>query len=120
MCLAAEIPLIESGTHGYEGQAELIIKGLTKCYECEPKEKPKTFPSCTIRNTPSEPIHCIVWSKNLFKLVFYYIPVRRVSFVNNQVMLIFSQLFGEEDQLGEDSVSPDTEDPEVAGLYSNY
>lgn len=92
MCLAAEIPLIESGTHGYEGQAELIIKGLTKCYECEPKEKPKTFPSCTIRNTPSEPIHCIVWSKNLF-----------------------NQLFGEEDQLGEDSVSPDTEDPEVAG-----
>lgn len=67
MCLAAEIPLLESGTHGYEGQAELIIKGLTKCYECEPKEKPRTFPSCTIRNTPSEPIHCIVWSKNLFK-----------------------------------------------------
>lgn len=96
MCLAADIPLIESGTHGYEGQAELIIKGRTKCYECEPKEKPRTFPSCTIRNTPSEPIHCIVWSKNLF-----------------------NQLFGEEDQLGEDSVSPDTEDPEAAGAAAN-
>lgn len=27
----------------------------------------------------------------------------------------YSQLFGEEDQLGEDSVSPDTADPEAAG-----
>lgn len=71
MCLAAEIPLIESGTRGYEGQVEPIIKGQTKCYECEPKEKPRTFPSCTIRNTPSEPIHCIVWAKHLFKLIFF-------------------------------------------------
>lgn len=116
MCLAAEVPLLESGTHGYEGQAELIIKGLTKCYECEPKEKPKTFPSCTIRNTPSEPIHCIVWSKNLFKLVvptFYCGVVNETSC--NWYEFGYSQLFGEEDQLGEDSVSPDTEDPEAAG-----
>ena len=25
------------------------------------------FPGCTIRNTPSEPIHCIVWAKHLFR-----------------------------------------------------
>lgn len=31
--------------------------------------------------------------------------------------LSFSQLFGEEDQLGEDSVSPDTADPEASGKY---
>ena len=27
-------------------------------------------PGCTIRNTPSEPIHCIVWSKHLFNQLF--------------------------------------------------
>ncbi|KAG7205366.1 hypothetical protein KM043_007366 [Ampulex compressa] len=89
MCLASDIPLIESGTAGYEGQVELIKKGLSQCYECTPKAAQKTFPGCTIRNTPSEPIHCIVWAKHLFK-----------------------QLFGEEDP--DQDVSPDTADPEAA------
>lgn len=89
MCLAADVPLIESGTAGYEGQVELIKKGLSQCYECTPKAAQKTFPGCTIRNTPSEPIHCIVWAKHLF-----------------------NQLFGEEDP--DQDVSPDTADPEAA------
>ncbi|XP_014474119.1 PREDICTED: SUMO-activating enzyme subunit 2 [Dinoponera quadriceps] len=89
MCLAADIPLIESGTAGYEGQVELIKKGLSQCYECTPKAAQKTYPGCTIRNTPSEPIHCIVWAKHLF-----------------------NQLFGEEDP--DEDVSPDTADPEAA------
>ncbi|XP_043592936.1 SUMO-activating enzyme subunit 2 [Bombus pyrosoma] len=89
MCLAADVPLIESGTAGYEGQVELIKKGMSQCYECTPKAAQKTFPGCTIRNTPSEPIHCIVWAKHLF-----------------------NQLFGEEDP--DQDVSPDTADPEAA------
>ncbi|KAL6260008.1 hypothetical protein P5V15_009915 [Pogonomyrmex californicus] len=88
MCLSADIPLIESGTAGYEGQVELIKKGLSQCYECTPKAVQKTYPGCTIRNTPSEPIHCIVWAKHLF-----------------------NQLFGEEDP--DQDVSPDTADPEA-------
>lgn len=67
MCLAADVPLIESGTSGYSGQVEFIKKGVTQCYECQPKPPQKTFPGCTIRNTPSEPVHCIVWAKHLFK-----------------------------------------------------
>lgn len=104
MCLAADIPLIESGTAGYLGQVTVIkkvevmpvvvaftyvfytgswqqlsrlkrccsvficvLQGMTECYECQPKPTQKTFPGCTIRNTPSEPIHCIVWAKYLFK-----------------------------------------------------
>jgi len=90
MCLAANIPLVESGTAGYLGQVTVIRKGKTECYECQPKPHQKTFPGCTIRNTPSEPIHCIVWAKHLF-----------------------NQLFGEADP--DEDVSPDTEDPEAAG-----
>lgn len=67
MCLTADVPLIESGTAGYHGQVELIKKGMTQCYECTPKAAQKSYPGCTIRNTPSEPIHCIVWAKHLFK-----------------------------------------------------
>ncbi|KAK6184729.1 hypothetical protein SNE40_007138 [Patella caerulea] len=88
MCLAADVPLVESGTAGYLGQVTVIKKGLTECYECRPKATQKTFPGCTIRNTPSEPIHCVVWAKHLF-----------------------NQLFGEDDP--DQDVSPDTEDPEL-------
>ena len=69
MCLAADIPLVESGTAGYLGQVTVIRKSKTECYECTPKPHQKSFPGCTIRNTPSEPIHCIVWAKHLFKSV---------------------------------------------------
>ncbi|KAB0796474.1 hypothetical protein PPYR_10535 [Photinus pyralis] len=94
MCLAADVPLIESGTAGYSGQVQFIKKGVTQCYECQPKPPQKSFPGCTIRNTPSEPVHCIVWAKHLF-----------------------NQLFGEDDP--DQDVSPDTADPEAAGSVAN-
>lgn len=64
MCLAADVPLIESGTTGFNGQVQVIRKGVTACYDCTPKDVPKSFPVCTIRSTPSQPIHCIVWGKS--------------------------------------------------------
>ncbi|GAW26885.1 putative family protein [Rosellinia necatrix] len=64
MCLAADVPLIESGTTGFNGQVQVIKKGVTACYDCTTKEVPKSFPVCTIRSTPSQPIHCIVWGKS--------------------------------------------------------
>ncbi|KAI7823790.1 hypothetical protein BC939DRAFT_397013 [Gamsiella multidivaricata] len=71
MCLAANVPLIESGTAGYLGQVTVIQKDETECFDCQPKETPKTFPVCTIRSTPSTSIHCIVWAKSyLFGLLF--------------------------------------------------
>lgn len=70
MCLSCTIPLIESGTMGYSGQVEYILKGVSLCYECLPKPEPKSYPMCTIRNTPKEPIHCITWAKYLFGQLF--------------------------------------------------
>ncbi|KAF2088735.1 ThiF family protein [Saccharata proteae CBS 121410] len=78
MCLAADVPLIESGTTGFNGQVQAIKKacgnmdkGRTECYDCNVKETPKSFPVCTIRSTPSQPIHCIVWAKSyLFTEIF--------------------------------------------------
>lgn len=71
MCLAADVPLIESGTTGFNGQVQVIKKGVTACYDCSPKDAPKSFPVCTIRSTPSQPIHCIVWGKSyLLKCVY--------------------------------------------------
>ncbi|PJF17486.1 hypothetical protein PSACC_02703 [Paramicrosporidium saccamoebae] len=63
MCLSASVPLVESGTSGYLGQCSVILPCDSECFDCTPKEKPKTFPVCTIRTTPSSLVHCIVWAK---------------------------------------------------------
>ncbi|TYJ54852.1 hypothetical protein B9479_004443 [Cryptococcus floricola] len=76
LCQAANVPLIESGTAGYLGQVTPFIKDTTECFDCVPKPTPKAFPVCTIRSTPSEPIHCIVWGKTY----------------------LFGKLFGEDDE----------------------
>ncbi|PKU70352.1 SUMO-activating enzyme subunit 2 [Dendrobium catenatum] len=65
LCLAAEVPLIESGTTGFLGQVTVHVKGKTECYECQGKPTPKTYPVCTITNTPSKFVHCVVWAKDL-------------------------------------------------------
>jgi len=70
LCLAAKVPLIDSGTTGYTGQVNPIFKSKTSCYDCKPKESPKVYPICTIRSTPDKPVHCIVWAKECFKLIF--------------------------------------------------
>ncbi|RTG83764.1 ubiquitin-like 1-activating enzyme E1 B [Schistosoma bovis] len=109
MCISAKIPLIESGTAGYLGQVEPLIPVVetseseatnteanqattyrTGCYECQPRGLgQRHYPACTIRNTPSEPIHCVVWAKYLF-----------------------NQLFGQPDVDDED-ISPDFTDPSL-------
>ncbi|CAH8643024.1 unnamed protein product [Dicrocoelium dendriticum] len=107
MCVASKKPLIESGTAGYLGQVEPLlpipphegnldknncvkVQLQTACYECQSRAADqRTYPACTIRNTPSEPIHCVIWAKYLF-----------------------NQLFGEPDVSDED-VSPDLNDPEL-------
>ena len=90
MCLLCSKPLIDSGSTGYNGQATLILKGRTQCYDCieKPKQQ-RTYAVCTIRNTPSQPIHCIVWAK-----------------------FLYNQLFGDNDDPNNEDVTPDTEDPE--------
>ncbi|WVQ81104.1 hypothetical protein IAT38_003226 [Cryptococcus sp. DSM 104549] len=76
LCQAGNVPLIESGTAGYRGQVTPFIHNETECFDCTEKVPPKSFPVCTIRSTPSEPIHCIVWGKTY----------------------LFGKLFGEDDE----------------------
>jgi ubiquitin-like 1-activating enzyme E1 B len=71
LCLAAGVPLVEAGTTGYLGQVRTIHKDTSvACYECKTQETAKVYPICTIRSTPSAPVHTIVWSKELYNLLF--------------------------------------------------
>jgi len=94
MCLAADVPLIESGTTGYLGQAYVIKKDVTECFDCTPKVTPTTYPVCTIRSTPSAPIHCIVWAKSY----------------------LFNQLFGNSEDEDDDTFQKETSDENAQEL----
>ena len=65
LCLAAEVPLVESGTTGYKGQVTVHARKICACFECTEKPTPKSYPICTLRDTPDKPIHCIVYAKEL-------------------------------------------------------
>jgi len=70
LCVKAGVPLVESGSTGYLGQASVHYGGVCECYDCVPHATPKKFPICTIRSTPDKPVHCIEWAKQLFTLLF--------------------------------------------------
>ena len=65
LCLAAEVPLVESGTTGYKGQVTVHERRTCACFECTEKPTPKSYPICTLRDTPDKPIHCVVYAKEL-------------------------------------------------------
>src|SRR3990167_5376969 len=48
----------------------ILKRNVTRCYDCYPRDKPKTFQVCTLRTLPDKPIHCLVWAKHLFSLIF--------------------------------------------------
>lgn len=89
MALFVRKPLMESGTTGFDGQTQPIFPYTTECFECQAKAVPQTFPVCTIRSTPSQPVHCIVWAKEF----------------------LFTQLFDESSsEVSEADLSKETED----------
>ena len=70
MCLAADRPLVETGSTGYLGQVMPVLPFRTECYECTPKPPPRQYAVCTIRSTPDRPVHCVVWARHLFQALF--------------------------------------------------
>jgi ubiquitin-like 1-activating enzyme E1 B len=57
-CLVANVPLIESGTQGAEGQAHAIFKGRTSCYSCQLPPPPTTYPG--ERSDCRRPMSCLL------------------------------------------------------------
>ncbi|KAI5181615.1 ubiquitin-like 1-activating enzyme E1 B [Nematocida sp. AWRm80] len=63
LSILSGVPVIESGSAGYQGQTYTMVPAQTECYACNgiPSET-QIFPVCTIRGTPTEWIHCVHWA----------------------------------------------------------
>ncbi|CBH14169.1 ubiquitin-activating enzyme e1, putative [Trypanosoma brucei gambiense DAL972] len=69
--IAYAMPLIDTGTEGYEGCCRVVLLrsvNPTPCIECDLSLYPsrRTVPLCTLENIPRLPEHCVLYVK--FKL----------------------------------------------------
>ncbi|EJD53721.1 ubiquitin activating enzyme [Auricularia subglabra TFB-10046 SS5] len=69
-CIFFQKPLVDSGTLGTKGNAQVIIPHLTESYGSSQDPPEQAAPSCTVRNFPHLIIHTIEWSRKYFENAF--------------------------------------------------
>ncbi|EIW76161.1 ubiquitin activating enzyme [Coniophora puteana RWD-64-598 SS2] len=77
-CIFYEKPLIDSGTLGTKGNAQVIIPHLTESYASSQDPPEKQTPSCTVKNFPNAIQHTIEWSRQEFDSLFVK-PIETVN-----------------------------------------
>ena len=68
-----DIPMIDAGTSGYNGQTQGYLRFRNECRFCrkiQNQEQRQSFAVCTIRNKPERNIHCIHFALNVFTQMF--------------------------------------------------
>lgn len=73
-CVFYQKPLVDSGTLGTKGNAQVVIPFLTESYSSSQDPPEKSIPSCTVKNFPNAIEHTIQWSRETFDALFVNPP----------------------------------------------
>lgn len=115
MCLASDIPLIESGTAGYVGQVQPIKRGITECYDCQgifPFHRLPLLLPLKLKIDQENPLprhlRCVQFEVLLQQLIIVFPGPKVISFRESQSdashvlslsnIVNHSQLFGADDE----------------------
>jgi len=69
-CVFFHKPLLDSGTLGTKGNAQVILPNITESYSSSQDPPEQSFPMCTLRSFPNRIEHTIAWAKDLFHTYF--------------------------------------------------
>ena len=69
-CTFYTLPLLDSGTQGTNASSDIFYPGKTICLNDLPQPTQTKIALCTLKKFPTEIIHCIEWSKEIFKDLF--------------------------------------------------
>lgn len=69
-CVFFHKPLLDSGTLGTKGNAQVVLPRQTESYSSSQDPPEQSFPMCTLRSFPNRIEHTIAWAKDLFHTYF--------------------------------------------------
>lgn len=80
-CVGRSVPLLESGTLGARGNAQVILPGLSESYGSSADPPTPSVPLCTLKHFPSEIAHTIHWARDTFDGFFELAPAKANKFL---------------------------------------
>lgn len=87
-CTFYSLILIDAGTNGMSASSDIFYPGKTICLNDLPEPVQTTIALCTLKKFPTEIIHCIEWSKEVFKELFEESLNELKMYFNNKDNLI--------------------------------
>lgn len=67
MAIDNNIPMIDAGIAGYNGQQQCFVRHISECRMCRPKiTEEVNLAVCSLRGKPERNIHCIHFALKLY------------------------------------------------------
>lgn len=74
MCVAHQLPLLESGTSGAKGNTQVVLPHRTESYGSSTDPAEPSIPVCTLKSFPYSIEHTLQWARDSFEGEFVAAP----------------------------------------------
>ena len=73
-CVAYGLPLLDSGTHGVKGSAQVVLPHASESYGASADPPEESIPVCTLKSFPYAIEHVLQWARDGFEGAFFHTP----------------------------------------------